>query len=293
MLTSSCCLVTGRMEVKVANFGVERIRSSSRVKKYPSDVEIKYRSLWEAPELLSNPNLKDDRSRQKCDIYSFAIISHEIMFEQGPYWMGQYTESAQLDSGKLERLLDNIKFNVRDITGKSTRPHLPSSNEQWCKLCNINTSSSTAYRESVKSLKLIIQCWDQEPKSRPSFDQMVALSRNMKTDLIEDLQRRLQEYTDKLEHLVDKKTVHLQAEKEKADKLVNMLIPTPVADELKTGVGSKPTEYEHTTIFQSDIHGFTSIGKRSTPLQIMEMLGDIYIVFDKLLSQHDAYKVVL
>ena len=65
-------------------------------------------------------------------------------------------------------------------------------------------------RESVKSLKLMIQCWDQEPKSRPSFDQMVALSRNMKIDLIEDLQKRLQEYTDKLEHLVDKKTVHLQ-----------------------------------------------------------------------------------
>ena len=70
-----------------------------------------------------------------------------------------------------------------------------------------------------------------------------------------------------------------------------MLLPTPVADELKTGIGSKPTEYEHTTIYQSDIQGFTSIGKRSTPLQIMEMLGDIYIVFDKLLSQHDAYKV--
>ena len=157
---------------------------------------------------MSNPNLKDERSRQKCDVYSFSIICHEIMFEQGPYWLGKY--STPPDAAKVEQVLENVKFGVQDINGKNTRPHLPSNNDQWCKLTNITSSTSSAYRESVKSLKLMIQCWDQDPKCRPSFDQMVALSRNMKIDLIEDLQKRLQEYTDKLEHLVDKKTVHLQ-----------------------------------------------------------------------------------
>ena len=61
---------------------------------------------------------------------------------------------------------------------------------------------------------------------------------------------RLQIY---LEHLVDKKTVHLLAEKEKVNDLVNMLLPTPVADDLKSGLPSMPTEYEQTTIYQSDI----------------------------------------
>ena len=37
--------------------------------------------------------------------------------------------------------------------------------------------------------------------------------------------------------------------------------------------------------------GFTSIGKRSTPLEIMRMLNDIYNVFDKLLAKYDAFKV--
>ena len=141
MLTSSCCLVTGRMEVKVANFGVERIRSKSRVTKYPSHAQIIYNSLWEAPELLANPNLKDDRSRQKCDVYSFAIICHEIMFEQGPYWVGKYNSTP--DVVKMEQVLDNVKFNVRDINGKHTRPHLPTNSDQWCKLCNITSSTSS------------------------------------------------------------------------------------------------------------------------------------------------------
>ena len=38
----------------------------------------------------SNPNLKEEKARQKCDIYSFSIISHEVIFEQGPYWTGPY-----------------------------------------------------------------------------------------------------------------------------------------------------------------------------------------------------------
>ena len=54
---------------------------------------------------------------------------------------------------------------------------------------------------------------------------------------------------------VDKKTSHLLAEKEKADTLVYKLLPTPIADVLKIGGPSMPEEYEHTTIYQSDIEG--------------------------------------
>ena len=59
MLTSSSCLVTGRMEVKVANFGVERIRMKSKIAKnrlYSPDneSELQYYTLWSAPELLRN-----------------------------------------------------------------------------------------------------------------------------------------------------------------------------------------------------------------------------------------------
>ena len=54
---------------------------------------------------------------------------------------------------------------------------------------------------------------------------------------------------------VDKKTSHLLAEKEKADTLVYKLLPTPIADVLKIGGPSMPEEYEHTTIYQSDIQG--------------------------------------
>ena len=49
----------------------------------------------------SNPNLKEEKARQKCDIYSFSIISHEVIFEQGPYWTGPYS-SGKFSNGSFQ-----------------------------------------------------------------------------------------------------------------------------------------------------------------------------------------------
>ena len=101
----------------------------------------------------------------------------------------------------------------------------------------------------------------------------------------------MQEYTDKLEQEVDKQTKHIQLEKDKSTDLVNMLLPRSVAEDLKDGQPSNPEEYESVTIYQSDIEGFTAIGRQSKPIQIMDMLRDIYLIFDEILSKFDAYKV--
>ena len=72
MLTSSSCLVTGRMEVKVGNFGVERIRMNSKIAKnrlYTPDneSELQYYTLWSAPELL-RPVLRE------CHLWDSNIV---------------------------------------------------------------------------------------------------------------------------------------------------------------------------------------------------------------------------
>ena len=69
--------------------------------------------------LESNPNLKEEKARQKCDIYSFSIISHEVIFEQGPYWTGPY--SSDKDPIKIERLLEKLRLGIKDIRGRQTR----------------------------------------------------------------------------------------------------------------------------------------------------------------------------
>lgn len=65
-----------------------------------------------------------------------------------------------------------------------------------------------------------------------------------------------------------------------------------VAESLKSGKAVAAEWYECVTIYFSDIVGFTTISALSSPMEVVDLLNDLYTMFDSILEDFDCYKVI-
>ncbi|KAJ8021880.1 Atrial natriuretic peptide receptor 1 [Holothuria leucospilota] len=69
------------------------------------------------------------------------------------------------------------------------------------------------------------------------------------------------------------------------------MLPKSVADRLQLGLEVPAEHFDIATIYFSDIVGFTDISANRSPMEIVELLNALYILFDDTIDQFNVYKV--
>ncbi|CAG9816745.1 unnamed protein product [Phaedon cochleariae] len=270
-LKSSNCLVDIRFALKIADFGLSFLRvhdadQDMYNKEYHSFWQ---RLLWTAPELL-NMNPIPPMGTQEGDVYSFGLIMHEILMRKGVFYLGDIHMGA-------EEILESVKKGPSSNNGTPLRPILGSEDQ---------------YEDEVE--QLMNRCWAEDSVDRPDFATLKNKLHQMnKNDgnLLDNLLARMEQYASNLEALVDERTADYLEEKRRCEELLYQLLPKSVAKQLIQGESVIAETFDSVTIYFSDIVGFTELSARSTPLEVVELLNDLYTCFDSIVEEFDVYKV--
>ncbi|XP_016350837.1 guanylate cyclase soluble subunit alpha-1 isoform X1 [Sinocyclocheilus anshuiensis] len=83
----------------------------------------------------------------------------------------------------------------------------------------------------------------------------------------------------------------LEEEKRRTVELLFTIFPGNVAQRLWQGLPVQAKKFDHVTMLFSDIVGFTAICSRCTPMQVVNMLSELYTRFDHHSGELDVYKV--
>uniref|UniRef100_A0A6Q2YLM5 Guanylate cyclase n=1 Tax=Esox lucius TaxID=8010 RepID=A0A6Q2YLM5_ESOLU len=255
-LKSRNCLVDGRFVLKVSDYGYSTILNSQKLSppEEPEDL------LWTAPELLRRPQ---QGGSFPGDVYSFAIIIQEVILRSAPY--------AMMDMPAKE-IIDRVRC----------PPPL-------CRPC-VNLEEAP-----LECITLMKESWDEKPERRPTFQEIFtqfhSVNKGKRANIIDSMLRMLEQYSSNLEDLIRERTDELEVERNKTEKLVGQLLPRSVAQALKKGKPVQPEHYSDCTLYFSDIVGFTTISALSEPIEVVDLLNDLYTTFDAIIAFHDVYKV--
>uniref|UniRef100_A0A3Q2CKS9 Guanylate cyclase n=1 Tax=Cyprinodon variegatus TaxID=28743 RepID=A0A3Q2CKS9_CYPVA len=265
-LKPSTCLVDSRLQIKLSGFGLWEFKYGGKNKLSLME-SPDYKDLyWTAPELLRQVGLPCNGT-PKGDIYSFAIIMWELMYNSkgGPY------QDINLDPKEIIMQL-RIPFQ-----GEPLRPVLC---EQLCD-------------EKVNAL--LRACWSENPDHRPPFASIRRRLRDISPEshanILDNMVDKLEKYANHHEEVVEERTNQLTAEKARADNLLSSMLPKYIADQLMSGKSVEPQSYDMVTIFFSDIVGFTSMCSSSTAMEVVTFLNELYSLFDDIIKMYDVYKV--
>lgn len=95
----------------------------------------------------------------------------------------------------------------------------------------------------------------------------------------------------KLENIIHERTEEVVIQKEKADNLLERVLPKTTAKELKSGRKAGPYHYNMVTVLFSDIQGFTKIAEQMDSELLIDELDRFFLQFDTVVEKFNIEKI--
>ncbi|NEQ30254.1 MAG: response regulator [Leptolyngbya sp. SIO4C5] len=128
-----------------------------------------------------------------------------------------------------------------------------------------------------------------------------ALSASGQSPLLADLQRMLHRQTELLKRQNERlqQEIHerqqaeqaLLQEKQKSEQLLLNILPRAIVEQLKQFEGSLAERFDEATILFADIVNFTPLAANVVPLELVNLLNQIFSAFDRLVDQYGLEKI--
>ncbi|MEQ9550747.1 MAG: adenylate/guanylate cyclase domain-containing protein [Coleofasciculus sp. G3-WIS-01] len=83
----------------------------------------------------------------------------------------------------------------------------------------------------------------------------------------------------------------LRLEQQKSEKLLLNILPKTIVEQLKQFEGTLAQQFTEATILFADIVGFTHFAAQISPLELLNLLNQIFSVFDQLAEKHGIEKI--
>ena len=83
----------------------------------------------------------------------------------------------------------------------------------------------------------------------------------------------------------------LEVEQERSERLLLNVLPEPIAERLKEGPGVIADTFDEVTVLFADIVGFTQFADQRSAVEVVDVLNEVFSVFDDLADRHGLEKI--
>ncbi|KAK5965719.1 Guanylate cyclase, partial [Trichostrongylus colubriformis] len=271
----SNCVVDANWVVKLTDFGIQEIIWDKMLHKELScyqevDVDhlpLKY--LQYSPEVLRNVLAEGllGHGSQKSDIYQLGMIIYQILFHERPF-----AEKTNYTPKEMALLICD---GLRGGPDQPFYPAIPEQHDYSLRLLSVMQQVLSGIRSLLDHYLLISS---------------VAHFRG-KGNVIDQMARIIDDYSENLELMVQQRTKALEASLLRTENLLFHIMPKNIADGLRMGVTIHSQMHPCVSMLVADICKFTELCESTIPVQVIDILQDLYSSFDKIISEYQVFKV--